>query len=82
MGIPHNGWFKIGNPIKIDDLEVPPFQEPSVSVFLPAVCPETDPRRALHCMVNPPRAAYGGGPAREARRRDPRGSGTDSVLKL
>ena len=30
MGIPHNGWFILENSIKIDDLELPPFQETSM----------------------------------------------------
>ena len=27
MGVPQNEWFVTGNPIKMDDLGVPPFQE-------------------------------------------------------
>jgi hypothetical protein len=27
MEVSQNGWFVIDNPIKLDDLEVPPFQE-------------------------------------------------------
>ena len=31
MGVPNNGWFTKGNPVKTDDFGVPPFQETSIS---------------------------------------------------
>ena len=31
---PRNGWFRMENPIKMDDLEVPPFQEICISIMV------------------------------------------------
>ena len=33
IGVPQNGWFKMENPIKIDDLWVPLFLETSIYIF-------------------------------------------------
>ena len=31
IGVPQNGWFILENPIKMDDLGVPPFKETPIS---------------------------------------------------
>ena len=34
IGVPQNGWFIMENPIKMDDLGVPPFKETPMWIFI------------------------------------------------
>ena len=51
MGVPQNEWFVLGNPIKMDDLGVPPFQEtPIYGGFLKWGYPQIiNFHRIFHC---------------------------------
>jgi len=45
IGVPQNGWFIMENPIKMDDLGVPPFKEtPKCDHFFGDVLLEIIPR--------------------------------------
>ena len=40
---PRNGWFRMENPIKMDDLEVPPFQDTCISWLTGCYCKDLQP---------------------------------------
>ena len=60
MGVPQNGWFIMENPIKIDHLGVPLFQETTICELCVCVCYKFYPVCRWCCDRNGPMESNGG----------------------